>query len=370
MISMKKTHSFTTLLIVGILLFVLVSSCLSVAITNQDAPVYQPSRRTTITVDDDGDGDYTRIQDAVNNASPGDIIEVYSGRYYEHDIRIYLNGLTIRGIPFELGDGNDSGKPFVDGEGIEGEGLFHIHDTNGVTIDGFHIENGGVPPGDWYTMSASIRADFANHTTITNNTITLNGHYIGIALYHGDGHNIIRDNQIVTIGYVAITIDNSDYNMVIHNYVNGCKAGIVVISSNYNYISENVVSNCRNVSVNLWGADFNTVSHNNFKDTIGGLYVADGYKNYISHNNFINNSQNNYFLEGGIFRCFLTPSNNKWVANYWDDWQGHGPKVIRGDAFIQFIIPVIPPVYVEWDRPSFSFDWHPAKEPYDIPDMS
>jgi parallel beta-helix repeat protein len=316
-----------------------------------------------ITVDDDGDGDYTRIQDAVNNASAGDTIEVYSGTYYEHYIQIYLNNLTIRGIPHELGGGNDSGKPFVDGEGIEGTaGLFYFSDTKGVTIDGFHIENGGVPPGDWYTMSASIRADFATHATITNNTITLNGHDIGIALYDGDGHNIIRDNQIVTIGYTAITIDNSDYNMVIHNYVSGCKDGIVVISSTYNNISENVVSNCRGMSVNLWDADFNTVSYNNFKDTIDEIYIADGYRNYFFYNNFINNSQTYYYGEWVISRCVFRLFNNKWDANYWDDWKGIGPKVIRGELFIQF-----KNVY---RRPSFSFDWHPAQEPYDIPGMT
>jgi nitrous oxidase accessory protein len=323
----------------------------------------QTRGKNIITVDDDGDGDYTRIQDAVNNASAGDTIEVYSGRYYEHDIQIYLNNLTIQGIPFELGGGNGSGKPFVDGEGIEETaGLFYIFDTKGVTINGFHIENGGVPPGDWYTMSASIRADFTNNVTITNNTITLNGHYIGIALYDGDGHNIIRDNQIVTIGYTAITIDNSDYNMVIHNYVSGCKDGIVIISSNHNNISENVVSNCKGMSVNLWDADFNIVSYNNFKDTIDEIYIADGYRNYIFHNNFINNSQTYYYGEWVISRCVFRLFNNKWDANYWADWKGIGPKLIRGELFIQFI-----KVY---RRPSFSFDWHPAQEPYDIPGMT
>ena len=41
-----------------------------------------------IVVDDEGDGDFIRIKDALNYASPGDTIEVYSGTYNEHTIKI------------------------------------------------------------------------------------------------------------------------------------------------------------------------------------------------------------------------------------------------------------------------------------------
>ena len=45
-----------------------------------------PTNRA-IYVDDDGGADYTRIQDAIDNASYGDTIFVYNGSYYE-DIKI------------------------------------------------------------------------------------------------------------------------------------------------------------------------------------------------------------------------------------------------------------------------------------------
>lgn len=35
----------------------------------------------TLYVDDEGDGDYTCIQDAIDNANEGDTILVYSGNY-------------------------------------------------------------------------------------------------------------------------------------------------------------------------------------------------------------------------------------------------------------------------------------------------
>jgi len=66
--------------------------------------------RTVIIVDDEGDGDYTSIQDAIGNATSGDIIEVYSGIYHEKKILITTEDIILKGIPYELGAGNDLAK--------------------------------------------------------------------------------------------------------------------------------------------------------------------------------------------------------------------------------------------------------------------
>jgi pectin methylesterase-like acyl-CoA thioesterase len=39
---------------------------------------------TTITVDDSGGADYTKIQDAINASNDGDTVFVYGGTYYEN----------------------------------------------------------------------------------------------------------------------------------------------------------------------------------------------------------------------------------------------------------------------------------------------
>lgn len=54
----------------------------------------------TLTVDDSGGADYMRIQDAINNASTGDTILVYSGTYYENvnvtkQLTIRSSGTTV-----------------------------------------------------------------------------------------------------------------------------------------------------------------------------------------------------------------------------------------------------------------------------------
>jgi len=72
-----------------------------------------------IIVDDENDGDFVRIKDALNYVNPGDTIEVYSGTYDEHTIIIDKKEITLLGISHELGHGYDTGKPFVNGPGTD-----------------------------------------------------------------------------------------------------------------------------------------------------------------------------------------------------------------------------------------------------------
>ena len=89
----------------------------------------------TITVDDEGDGDYTSIQDAIDDANPGDTIKVYSGTYIENVV--VDKQLAIMGIGEELGIGDDVDKPSIDG----GSGdVVHIY-ADSVNVSGFIIQN-------------------------------------------------------------------------------------------------------------------------------------------------------------------------------------------------------------------------------------
>ena len=68
----------------------------------------EQSNGDVITVDNEGDGDYTSIKQALNNSNPGDTIEVYSGTYPEQEIRIVNDNIKLLGISHELGEGDDS----------------------------------------------------------------------------------------------------------------------------------------------------------------------------------------------------------------------------------------------------------------------
>jgi hypothetical protein len=121
------------LVVAVILLFISVAVAPNIFALN----IEHQSRGTTIIVDDEGDGDYTSIKEAVNYSSPGDTIEVYSGIYREEGIRIEKDNITLIGIEHELGEGNDTGKPFIK---PDGNATVIVVNASHVIISNFRIE--------------------------------------------------------------------------------------------------------------------------------------------------------------------------------------------------------------------------------------
>ncbi|PNX51646.1 MAG: hypothetical protein BV456_02380 [Thermoplasmata archaeon M8B2D] len=109
-------------------------------------------------------------------------------------------------------------------------------------------------------------------------------------------------------------------------------------------ISNNIISN-NNIGIELKDSSLHDIISNNISNNEYGVYIHSlSNSNEIKNNNFINNQLKDAYFENSFF--------NIWNNNYWDQWNKIGPKKISG-KFIQ-IIPLI------------NFDWHPAREPYDI----
>jgi len=89
---------------------------------------------------DDGDGDFSSIQNAVDAAATGATIVVESG-IYEESVKINTDGLTLAGA------GPDSTTIIGDGEnvGSQPHAAIHVDDSSGpvrnVTIEGLTVEN-------------------------------------------------------------------------------------------------------------------------------------------------------------------------------------------------------------------------------------
>jgi len=336
-----------------------------------------PSKKTIITVDDEpGDADFTSIKEAVNASNPGDTIEVYSGMYFEQGIRIEKNNITLLGISHELGAGNDSGKPFVKGDGTVT--IIKII-ASYVTVSNFTIEDSNPTtsysciqvgaywpdPLDLIPMSGCVVSD----CIINNSKIGILGGHWG----HLDD-TTIRNNQ-VSYCYDGIYAE-AVYNAVVYtiegdffisgNVITDCHEVGIDFLGDWQNISGNRITRCeigllfRGAKNIIYGNDFESCSVGIFDDFIIPRINGkqdNGHTNIITKNNFKNYSRGKIWWDKppSFFIMILNKFRTEgWKENYWDTWSGVGPKLIPG-LFVFGEVMILP-----W----FNFDWKPAKEPY------
>jgi parallel beta-helix repeat protein len=291
-----------------------------------------------ITVDDEpGDANYTTITEAINQSNPGDTIEVYSGTYSEHGINITTKGIYVIGIPHELGDGNDTGKPFINGQGIED--LIIVYAQN-ITISGFLIKNKANQPVDATTITIKRGADGC---VIKNNDLQFSPNSI---ISCNSNFSKIMNNTISNAGLRYGIILGNGHTTISGNVIDNCPRGICFWGGSNTTILRNRISNCSEFGIDIGGGGLNTFQFNTFENNYVGLHIYMSVLNKIKQNNFINNTyQASYNLGLSLM------AGNRFFRNYWDRPRLL-PYPIKGSVLL--IVPWV------------SFDWHPAQEPYDI----
>ncbi len=232
------------------------------------------------------------IQDAIDAASAGDVIEVAAGTYEE---AVALNkAVILNGANAGIAAGNDPGT-----RGNESilDGGFYV--TAAATIDGFEIKNGSssgsilncvTAATTGITVKNSILKDVAgnqnngletvsgvDNLTLENNTITNN--WRGIYLNPGSGHvftgNLIDANSGVGVGIGSDGLSNFTMtNSTISNHtLEGWGASGVgeSVAANNNIFLSNGVSIAHyggeqiDATLNYWGS-----STPDFADIISG----------------------------------------------------------------------------------------------------
>jgi len=360
---MKKEWLTKTLAIGIILLFICTSITPSTAFDNIKKSSIPVSNGNILYVGGSGPGNYSKIQDAIDNASDGDTIFVYNGTYggARVDKSINLIGEDKNNTILEGSIGFDA-----DNVKVSGFKFFGLYTGIYISNNYNNIISGNIFVG------CGIELWCAGNNIISDNEIWLN-QYIGIKLSEDCFNNTIINNfitqcrhssiyfeglphdNIISNNYIEYTMFGIYFssllfhcpydNDIIENYINSCLRGIYLRNSYGGSISNNTFIK-NSIGIELERSHPEIISRNYFiENSYCGLSISGHGFNKIIQNTFMNNTQNAFFNN-----CFY----NVWESNYWGK-----PRMLPYPIF-GFIF------FFPW----VNFDWHPAQEPYDTSSIS
>ena len=210
---------------------------------------------TILYVGGSGSGNYTFIQQAVDNASDGDIVFVYNGVYYE-------NVVIEKSISL-IGEQQET--TIIDGGNISSVVTMSSVMMN---ISNFTLQHGG------------------NHGVFIDNA-------------HGATLSHLRIRQNVNYGIYAATAINC---MIKNNYIFDNTHGIYLdFSSRYCSILDNQISNNSFLGLSLKNSFTNNIQDNVISDNSYGLKMYSSYNCTIHSNHLINNSEYGILLKQNAY---------------------------------------------------------------------
>gem|GEM_PF-1006288 len=360
-------------LVAGIIFLFIGASIVSGINTNSTDKSQSLDRGNWLYVGGSGPGNYTRIKDAVENASDGDTVFVYNGVYlfpYNTDyVRITKHISLI---------GENKYETILDTTNGPTDSIIDVR-ADSVTVCGFTIKGNGFGGMEGFHINGV-------QNVIIHDIIL---QYIYNGLYISDVNNSVFYNNTFLDSYWAIvSID--------------CKKCIFHNNTYYN----------NTIGMFLGGFGETIIAYNDFRKNYEGIHLhCISGENIIEYNNIMNNHVGIYFYHStGIIRCnnimrnaksvrciskiekaeaiantSLLVNREKWDKNYWGLFKTIFPKTIVAFAIIYIRIPdttialkntrntaidfplILAGMIPVWVVPTIQFDWHPAIQPYDIP---
>ena len=278
-----------------------------------------------------GPGNYSTIQEAINDSSDGDTV-------YFYDVASPYNEIVVVDKSINL-IGENKNTTIINGDN---EQYTVSLLADGVCITGFQIqhETSGKPLYYLYVYSAG--------NNISNNMI------------------ICEPGRLES----GVTLINSSNNLISRNIIkNYYDEGIKLRNSHYNEIKENIITGYkrrRGIGINLIDSSDNIIKNNEISKNTDCVCLHE-LINITSHNLIIQNNFFGYYyrMSGAYFEYdyhrFQGNRVNIFLENYWNRPR-FAPKYILGWVGLfevgedNFLVRV----------PQPKFDLHPAQEPYDI----
>jgi len=253
----------------------------SVAVDTVKKPSMPISNGKTLYVGGSGSNNYTKIQDAIDDANWGDTVFVYNGTYYETLEVHSITSLIGENKYTTIIDGNNSWYPIID--------IL----TEPLKISGFTIQK-----SHYYGIECEW---YCNNLIIDDNIIRKNG-WSGISFYLYDrdcinnilSNNIISDNrygvniELGTDPYHSynINIDVTICNNTFTNNYNGIKLEGTSEYTKTNNITiyNNIITNNNN-GIYFYYAEKNVINDNNITNNKEGILLGWASENNIIRNN-------------------------------------------------------------------------------------
>jgi len=215
----------------------------------------------SFSLDRDGSAEhpFRTITEAINLATDGDTVYVFSGNYNE--------SLVINKRISLIGGIDD--KPSNISRGAEHKYLIEIT-ADFVTVENFVIRD----------PERFISSQFGALIHVTSNNV------------------VLQQNNISQCDLWGVYLDSSDDNMISGNIINDTK-GVFASSSNNNVFSNNNISNSSDAGMNLRSSMRNILYDNYFTLNIYGIYLKDCSNTNITQNMFTKNVFHGIYLTGG-----------------------------------------------------------------------
>ena len=274
--------------------------------------------------------DYSSIQQAIDGANPGDIIQVTSGTYFEN--------LKIEKPLKLIGEGPDKTV-------ISKTGTVVSVNASDVEIRGFGVQDGTYGIFLWYSKDVLLR-----NNNMSNNKWNFGiwGSSISDFIHNIDSSNMVDGKPMCywvnedgkhaskEAGYVAlinctsvtaedlsltsneqgVLLVNTKESIIRNVTMSGNDVGIDLRMSSNNTVSMNSLVAINWLSIYLTSSNNNTFTANTIREGDYGISTKNSNGNTIYHNNFIDNKVQQYQLN----------SFNKWdnggEGNYWSDYTG------------------------------------------------
>ena len=269
-------------------LFLGISIAPSIAIENLKKSSIPISSGNTLYVGGSGEGNYSKIQDAIDNATDGYTVFVYNGTYYE-------NIETEKSINL-IGENRET--TVIDGGGYHFVVSFrNMYLAEYVSVQEFTIQNGRT--GITYdtginNLNKTTHLISPIHTSsggFSNNIIINNE--IGISIGWRSENIYIVGNNFFN-NSKGINLDTTSwYNGIFNNFISENNYGICADGSLFNFISENIITLNKNDGMYFRSyCDSNEIKNNIICNNNNGIffdYNCSG--NIISDNNISSNEQ-------------------------------------------------------------------------------